>query len=346
MTRRATAQDVADLAGVSRSAVSLVLNGRAAGNISRVKQEAVRDAARQLRYTPNAVALSLRSKRTATLGVLTWPDRRQMPLALLGAVYSEASSAGYLLMMVDVLERPGQVDALLDRRVDGFLVVAPELTEFVLPEPLTGVPAVLVNCFDPHLGASSLVPDEVAAGTSAAERLLESGHRSLGVLAGREGLASERRLQGVRRVAAAAGLPEPVVVRTGHTIEDGYAGARELLEAELAPSGLVCTHERLTLGALLAAHDLGLAVPEDVSLVSLDDGEQLAAPLVPPVDLVVRPDGLIAAHALDLLVEQLELDLVASPRQLSFACPLKPGGSVAAPRQQALGRQVGQVGQA
>jgi LacI family transcriptional regulator len=73
VARKATAQDVADLAGVSRSAVSLVLNGRAKGHIARHKQQAIIEAARRLNYTPNAVALSLRSRRTRTIGVLTWP---------------------------------------------------------------------------------------------------------------------------------------------------------------------------------------------------------------------------------------------------------------------------------
>lgn len=330
MTRRPTAQDVADLAGVSRSAVSLVLNGRADGNISRAKQEAVRDAAEQLRYTPNAVALSLRSKRTETIGVLTWSDRRHMPLALLGAVYTAASRAGYLLMMVDAVRRPSQVDALLDRRVDGFVVVAPELTAFTVPESVAAVPTVMVNCFDESLAASSLVPDEVGAGANAAGLLLDAGHRVLAVLAG-EGLASERRVQGVCRAAADAGLVRPVVVSAGHSVDHGYVSARGLLQSDLPPSALVCTHERLALGALLAAADLGLRVPDDVSLVSLDDGEDLAGLLVPPVARVERPDEVIAAHALELLVEQLRHGHT-DVRRLTFVCPVRPGSSVGPPR--------------
>src|SRR4051794_5170820 len=331
MPRRATAQDVADLAGVSRSAVSLVLNGRADGNISAVKQEAVRDAAAQLRYTPNAVALSLRSKRTATIGVLTWRSRWHMPPVVLGQLYTAASGAGYLLMTVDAVQRPLQVDALLDRRVDGFVIVAPELAAYPVPEHVAGVPTVMVNCFDPTLAASSLIPDEVGAGSSAAQHLIEAGHRRLGVVVGREDLASERRLHGVWQVAGLAGLPEPAVAATGYTVGDGYRTARLLLEADLPPSGLVCTHERLALGALLAARDLGLSVPGDLSLVSLDDGEDLAASLVPPVDLVERPDAAVAQHALDLLVGQLHHGH-GVPRQLTFVCPVRPGGSVAAPR--------------
>lgn len=335
MTRRATAQDVADLAGVSRSAVSLVLNGRADGNISRAKQEAVRDAALQLRYTPNAVALSLRSKRTETIGVLTWRGRQQSPLALLGAVYEAASSAGYLLMTVDALQRPAQVDALLDRRVDGFVVVAPELTDFAVPEALATVPTVLVNCFDPSLGSSSLVPDEVGAGVSAAQRLLDEGHRHLGVLSGADGLASDRRVQGVRQVVEGAGLAGPTVLPAGYSVNDGYVAARRLLETDQAPSALVCTHERLALGALLAVADLGLSVPGDLSLVSLDDGENLAGQLVPSIDLVERPDTMIATHALELLVEQLRHGRSAV-RRMTFVCPVRPGASVAAPSLRAL----------
>jgi LacI family transcriptional regulator len=331
MTRRATAQDVADLAGVSRSAVSLVLNGRAEGNISRAKQQAVRDAAEQLRYTPNAVALSLRSKRTGTIGVLTWPGRRQLPLALLGAVHTAASRAGYLLMVVDAVQRPAEVDALLDRRVDGFLVVAPELTTFTVPEAIGSVPVVLVNCFDESLAASSLVPDEIGAGASAARCLLDSGHRVLGVLAGREGLASERRVQGVCGGAKAAGLVDPLVLAAGDSVDDGYLATRTLLQSHLPPSALVCTHERLALGALLAVADLGLRVPEDLSLVSLDDGEDLAGHLVPAVDRVERPDEVIATHAVDLLVDQLRQGRTVA-RRLSFVCPVQAGGSIAPPR--------------
>jgi len=335
MTRRTTAQDVADLAGVSRSAVSLVLNGRADGNISRAKQEAVRSAAEQLRYTPDAVALSLRSQRSKTIGVLFWSNHSHIPVALLGAIHRSASAAGYLLLTVDALERPWQVGALLDRRVDGFVVVAPELLDVPLPESVAAVPTVMVNCLDPSLTASSLVPDELGAGASAAQHLLDAGHRELAVLAGTGGLASERRVEGASGAVQAAGLPEPLVLRAGHAVADGYGGARRLLTSARSPSAIVCTHERLALGAHLAAADLGLRIPADLSLVSLDDGENLAGQLVPPLDLVERPDAVIGAHALELLVDQLRHGR-SVVRRLTFVCPVRPGASVAPPRLRAL----------
>jgi len=134
MSRKATAQDVADLAGVSRSTVSLVLNGRAEGNISAAKQQAVREAAHRLHYIPNAVAQGLRMSRTRTLGVLTWRGLGGLPLHLIAAALQTSLDAGYVL--IKMYAEPTEVDqhrALSTlgrhRQVDGMLVVAPELCE-------------------------------------------------------------------------------------------------------------------------------------------------------------------------------------------------------------------------
>ena len=235
-------------------------------------------------------------------------------------------------MMVDALQRPWQVDALLDRRVDGFVVVAPELTDFPLPESVAAVPTVMVNCLDPSLGASSLVPDEVGAGAAAAQHLLDSGHRPARGGGGHGGAVLGT--SGARRPARGARTPAcrtrsccgPATRST--TATPPRAGCSS---PTTPPSALVCVHERLALGALLAVTDLGLNVPDDLSLVSLDDGENLAGRLVPAVDLVERPDAVIAMHALELLVEQLRHGDPAV-RRLTFVCPVRPGGSVAPPR--------------
>jgi LacI family transcriptional regulator len=110
MVRKATAQDVADLAGVSRTAVSLVLNGRGQGNIARDKQQAIIDAARQLSYTPNAVA---RNRRSRTIGVLTWPGAGGFAERMLHATLQAATRGGYLLILMDTSnDRDHQSQAL------------------------------------------------------------------------------------------------------------------------------------------------------------------------------------------------------------------------------------------
>jgi LacI family transcriptional regulator len=134
VVRKATAQDVADLAGVSRSAVSLVLNGRAQGHIARDKQRAIIEAARQLNYTPNAVALGLRNRRTRTIGVLTWPGQCGFSVPMLHATLTTTTAAGYLSIFMDTAnDRDHQREVLAtlhDRQVDALLVIAPDLINY------------------------------------------------------------------------------------------------------------------------------------------------------------------------------------------------------------------------
>ncbi|GAA1434135.1 LacI family DNA-binding transcriptional regulator [Microlunatus lacustris] len=333
MARRATAQDVADLAGVSRSSVSLVLNGRGAGNLSEAKQKAIRAAAEQLDYTPNAVALSLRSRRTRTLGVLTWPDDSGLPGAMLHRALIRAGEHRYLLLVVDTggdaeVERR-QLDTLQDRQVDGFLVAAPAMTHYRPSEVLTTSPTVLLNCIDPDGAVSSVAPDEVQAGRRAAEVLLRHGHRRIGLLVGDLGsLQAAQRVSGVRQAVAAGGGVPPAPVLAGRDIDDGARAARELLSGPDRPTALVCTHERLAVGAALGAAELGLAIPDELSLVSLEDGEDLTSKLT----TVHRPDGAMAEQAVGLLVEQLA-GAAAEVRQLLYRCPLRERASVSVPGQ-------------
>ena len=157
MARRATAQDVANLVGVSRSSVSLVLNGRGDGNISAAKQEAILEAASQLNYRPNALARSLRSHRTYTLGFLTWMGPSGFPQLMLQAACETATAAGFVSIWMNTGHDPDRearaISSLLDRQVDAILVVAPELVEYDPPEALAGTRTLLVNCHDPGAGA-------------------------------------------------------------------------------------------------------------------------------------------------------------------------------------------------
>jgi LacI family transcriptional regulator len=336
MSRKATAQDVADLAGVSRSAVSLVLNGRAKGNISAAKQQAVLEAASRLDYSPNIVAQGLRTSKTRILGVLTWQGVGGLPLHLIGSALQTSANAGY--MLIKMYAGPTEIDqhralsTLGNRHVDGILVVAPELCEYQAVEAMSAYPVVLLNCLDLAQLLTCVVPDEEGAGVRAAQLLLDRGHRDIGLLSGplvhyQTGL----RAQGVQRALAAAGLPRAQMRTSNVRIDAGFAAATTLLTQESPPTALVCTSERLAVGALLAASQLGRSVPHDLSVVSLDDREELSSQLTPEVTRVERPDDLMAAHAAELLIEQVESQADAKAQSYSFVCPVVEGGSVAEP---------------
>jgi LacI family transcriptional regulator len=327
---------VADLAGVSRSAVSLVLNGRAKGSISAAKQQAVLEAARRLDYSPNAVAQSLRTARSRSLGVLTWRGVGGLPLHLIAGALQTSLDAGYTL--VKVYAEPTELDqhralgTLGTRQVDGMLVVAPEACEYQAIEALAVAPVVLLNCVDPAGRLTSVISDEEAAGAQAAQLLLDAGHRDVGLLTGPvDHFQTGLRARGVQLALADAGRPPAQVQVSEVRIDAGCASASALLTSAHPPTALVCTNERLAVGALLAAGQLRRSVPQDLSLVSLDDREQLVGELSPAVVRVERPDDLMAAHAAGLLIERVQSSGAPETQQYTFVCPVGAGTSVAPP---------------
>lgn len=337
MTRRATAQDVADLAGVSRSAVSLVLNGRAKGSISAAKQQAVLEAARRLDYTPNAVAQSLRTSRTRILGLLTWRGVGGLPLHLMAATLQTSLLAGYKLIKMYAepteLDQHRALSTLGNRQVDGMLVVAPELCEYQAVEALSIAPLVLLNCLDPAHNLTSVVPDEEGAGAQAAQLLIDQGHRDIGLISGPLGhYQTGLRAYGVQRALAAAGLPPAQLQTTEVRVDAGRSAALALLTSGEPPTALICSNERLAVGASFAASELRLSLPADLSVVSLDDREQLAAQLHPELTRVERPDEQMAAQAAELLIDRLESGTTPEAQRYSFVCPVADGASVAPPR--------------
>ncbi|MCW2810648.1 MAG: hypothetical protein JWP61_1106 [Friedmanniella sp.] len=314
--------------------MSLVLNGHGDGNIAAEKQVAILEAARQLQYRPNVLALSLRSQRTRTIGVLTWSGSSGFSQDLLHAAGQIAASSGFLCILADSGEdlqhEERAATTLLDRQVDGFLVVAPELIEYRAAEAMIGTPVVLLNCVEPNARLTSVVPDERGAAVTATRLLLEQGHTRVAIVSGN--LRTEQcrqRVEGVQVALRAAGLPAAGVFSTERNVDAGHEVVREALLSAERPTGLVCTHERLALGALLAAAELGLSVPSDLSLVSLEDGERLASRLTPSLATVQRPDRAMAEEAVALLVQQLTAEGEHDVRQLSFTCPASVGASVA-----------------
>ena len=346
MLRKATSQDVADLAGVSRSAVSLVLNGRGDGNIAADKQALIIEAARKLNYTPNAVALSLRSRRSATIGVVTdWIATTAFGGKLLQGASDVAAAAGYLLLVIDTQnssERERDAfERLQNRQVDGFLFAAQSLRSYEPGDELRIAPGALANCFDPDDRVAAFVPDEVNGSKSATQHLLDQGHRDIVLFKGvPEAVASGLREQGFAEAMIEAGLPVPAPVPTGWDIDKGYAAAMQVLTGPgPLPTAILCANDRSAVGAVLAAAQLGLSVPGDLSVVGYDDDENVAPYLVPALTTVRLPHREMGERAMQVLLDAV-LDPAPLPPtanrgqqpRVQLECPLVVRDSVAPPR--------------
>jgi LacI family transcriptional regulator len=318
MNRKATALDVAKLAGVSRSAVSLVLNGRGDGNVAKESQVRIREAAATLNYTPNAIAVSLRNRRSRIIGivsdqVVTSPFDGN----IIAGADAVARSQGFVTVVMDTesdeTRDESAVATLLDRQVDGLMYVTVGLRPLHVPLNMLRVPSVLANCFDdrPEAGVPAVIPDEVRGGREAATHLLELGHRDIAFLAG-DNLtpAAPRRIQGHRDAFEAAGVAVRPgrILQVGWDIDAGFQGAMKLLDGVAAaerPTAIVCANDRLAIGVVLAANRIGLTVPQDVSVMGYDDEFRIASTMVPALTTMALPLREMGAAAMTGLLREL-----------------------------------------
>ncbi|MEV5551071.1 LacI family DNA-binding transcriptional regulator [Streptomyces sp. NPDC052309] len=336
---RPTSRDVARLAGVSHTAVSFVFNGRAEGNLSPATQERIRQAAEQLGYRPDPVARGLRRRRTAVIGLVT-DEIASSPFAgrLLRGAMETAWGSGHLVLTVDSGGDPAKEDAavaeLLDRRVDGIVYAAMSLRRVRVPEGLHRTHAVLANCLPEDGSLPAVVPAERAGGRTAARLLLDAGHRRVAVVGGLDDIASAERLRGFRDALRAEGVtvPREWVVRTGGEISGGHEGALRLLgsgPAERRPTGVFCYNDRVAAGVLHAATRLGIAVPEELSVVGYDDQEHMAAFLAPPLTTIALPHRAMGEAAARLLLDAIETGRTPPATVRRIACPMVSRASVA-----------------
>lgn len=333
MARRVTARDVASRAGVSRSAVSMVLNGRADGDVSRANQEAVRRAAEELGYRPNVVARSLRSSATQTIGVVTDSvTTGSFGGAIIAAASEVAAQSGYLLLVIDTHKDdsiyPEAVELLQARQCDGLFFVAEGLTPWTPPAAFLDDPCLLVNAFDPTHTVAGVHGDEVAGGRQAVRMLLERGHRDIVHLHGTDDVVADgMRLQGSREELAAAGL-RPHLVPCGWELDRGLEVGGKLLDSRV-PTGIVCANDRVAAGVFLAAARRGLRIPEDLSVVGYDNDPNLAPQL--GLSTVPIPFDAMGRRAVHLLLGQVA-GRPAPVRDVLLASQAVVRSSVAEPR--------------
>ncbi|HEY8383338.1 MAG TPA: LacI family DNA-binding transcriptional regulator [Microvirga sp.] len=331
--------DVARLAGVSQSSVSLVLNNMTGARISDSTRERVLAAARAVGYrlqgrradpgdaAPKIIAYFVDEISTSPHPVVTIDGARDA-----------AWEAGHLIA-VHVTRSDPELEASTLRAVlaDGALLGIIYSTIFTRkvapPAGLHNVPSVLLNCYSDERALPSVVPGEVAGGFTAAEFLIAHGHRRIGLINGEPWVdASRDRLKGYRQALATADVPfDPALVRNGDWMPDsGYHRAYELLRLDRPPTAIFCANDLMAVGALEALAELGIRVPEDISVMGYDD-QEMARYTRPPLSTCVLPNYEMGRWAAESLIALAETRRTPRPLHLKMDCPLVPRDSVGAP---------------
>jgi LacI family transcriptional regulator len=340
-------RDVAELAGVSQSTVSFIVNQRDAEiGISEETRARVLAAIESSGYRLNLAARGLRLQRFRTFGVVT-DSIASSPFAgrtLLGA-QDVAWENDHLLLMVNTganrAIETSAVQSLIDRGVDGLLYAAERWREIELPRGFDSAPSVLVNCwYSGDRRVSAVVPCEVEGGRQAAAELILHGHRHLAFLGGTgTDPSTVEREQGFRQAMADARLPVQsrwVCPDGDYGIRSGYELAARLYRDGSSgplPTGLVCGNDRMAVGAIVALLEQGLRVPADVSVIGYDDQESLAEAFVPALTTVSIPHYEMGRAAVEHLLRSALSQSAADSQAATIPVPgrLIRRSSVAAP---------------
>ncbi len=339
--RRVTIRDVAADAGVSVTTVSNVLNDVPGSRLTPQTQGRVRESAARLGYAPSVLAQSMRTRRSGMIGLIgdqvaTTPFGGKM---ILGAQDVAKAHASLLLVVTSGFQREiedAEVDQLMRRQVDGILHVSMFHREAGIPKRLVAEPIVLVNAFSTDDSVTWVVPDEVTGGRDAAQILLAAGHRRLGFINNEDDIpASRGRLEGFAQRAAGSGLAaaDIAVTSADASSDGGYRAARALLGRPKPPTGLFCFNDRMAMGAYRAAAELGLRIPQDVSVVGFDDQEYVSEALHPRLTTIALPHYEMGAWGAERLFERIEAleGTGPAPVHLRLRCPVIHRDSVAPP---------------
>lgn len=290
-----TIKDVATRAGVSFKSVSRVVNDHP--HVTAELRAKVESAMNELGYAPNAVARTLRSASSPTVGLVI-DDSEALPYAsdIIRGAQEAAADLGKVLVITYVdgesNSRAQVLDHLRQWQVEGVAYASPHHRIIRPSELLPFSPLVLVNCTPAEPGPAFAVPAEFEGGYVATRTLIDAGHRRIGFISGPDGFpASRLRGEGYLKALADAALPaDPALQFVGDWWqESGAAAARSFMALPDRPTGIFASNDWMAMGVYDELRMLGVSVPADVSIVGFDNREVIAAHMRPPLTTVALP---------------------------------------------------------
>lgn len=331
MNKRPTLADVAARSGLSKTAVSLVLNDRPGSRLSPDAIARIHEAARELNYRPNPAARSLRMGTTGTIGFISDEVTiTRFASAMIRGLLDVADERDQGVLIAETGHHPKQrakaLEFMIDRQVDGLVFgsMAARLLDLPpLPESMR-----IVTANSAGAGSSaSVLPAEHEAGRAMMRLLLEHGHgEGIGIIGSAPSAPADRRASvtigarfaGIDEALAEAGATPVAVVDVGSwEPANGYAGTMQVLDAGTPVTALLCLNDRVAFGAYQALAERGLRVPDDVSIASFDDDE-IASYLRPALTTARLPYEEMGRRAMELVLgdEPQGEHLVEMPVQL------------------------------
>lgn len=307
-----TLDDVARTAGVSTATVSRCLN--APDRVAKKTRSKVMEAVEHLGYTPNFAARVMAAKRSFTIGAIIPTMENAIFARGLQAFQEELHRRGYTLLVASTAYNPQteaeQIRSLVARGADGLLLIGyardPALYAYLQQQ---SVPVLLAWAFDANSDRPCIGFDNRASMRTLTDKVIAMGHRNIAVISGivEDNDRAAGRLQGIRHGLAAHGMDPGAlpVIESPYDIDSGAVAFETLMHAPKRPSVVMCGNDVLAAGALKRAREMGLSVPDDISVTGFDDIE-LACIVTPPLTTVHVPHREMGRRAAEELVRMVE----------------------------------------
>jgi LacI family transcriptional regulator len=318
---KVTIMDIAAKANVSASTVSRVLRGSA--RVAKEKHQAVLQAVEELQYRPNIFAKSLASGQSMTIGVITQNFGSPFYDGILQGILLGLEKTDYWPLFADGRWQPDMelraLYQLLDRRVDGLIVIGGQLPEDKLQAVARKTPLVIAARKTAMLPDNCLYVKNFEGGYKATRYLMDMGHRDIvHITASHINPIAiddvQQRRQGYEQAVRDAGweMDPRLVVEGNLQQQSGVLAVEMLLARGRSFSAIFAANDQMAFGARLALYRRGIRVPEDVSLIGFDD-ETFAPYMVPPLTTVRQPDVEIGQTAVQAMLDMLQQKKPALP---------------------------------
>ena len=306
----ATIKDVAKMAGVSTTTVSHVINKTRF--VAKETEEAVMQAIKSLKYSPSAVARSLKVNTTKSIGMIVTTSESPYFAEIIHAVEDHCYRQGYSLFLCNTQNDPekikNHVEMLAKKRVDGLLVMCSEYTQHSL-DVLSGfssVPMVVMD-WGPNVDTDIIEDNSFTGGYIATKHLIDCGHKAIGLIAGELDKTTARtRYEGFVKAMNEANLSihENWIMEGFFEPEDGYECMNKILSQDNLPTAVFCCNDVMALGAISAITEKGLRVPDDISIIGYDNIHSSRF-YAPPLTTIHQSKSRLGAQAVNLLFERI-----------------------------------------
>jgi LacI family transcriptional regulator len=306
-------RDLAELLGLSVTTVSRVLNHQTIQyRIADSTRQRVIDAASEHNFIPNKLARGLKLEKTDTIGLII-PDIGNPFFAdIAQSIELQARSKGYSLLLSDSgddhLIEKGLIDLLLSHKVDG-IIIAPVGTNYesIKQTYKAGVPIVVIDRCSPKEGLPFITSDNYQGGYDAVNYLVSMGHRSIACIQGiPESPPNTDRVRGFRDALIANNLPydESMIVGDNYSSENGYMQTRILFSMDNPPTAIFALSNMISLGVIKATSEMGMRIPDNLSLISFDE-QPYSAYLGTPMTTVGQKKSEMGQLAVDVLIKYI-----------------------------------------